>query len=386
MSDEAEIPQDEAEVPNDEVEEVKETLLAKRPKPKLAPGSGLSTGSTLLNLACTDTINAGFLPGKFYFFVGDSSSGKSFLTMTCLAEACANPAFGKYRLIHDDVERGVCMDLEYFYGSKLANRLEPPSGTKEKPEYSSTVEEFYYHLDDALDDKRPFIYILDSMDGLATDDESAQFDKEKEAHAKEKEVSGNYGTSKAKKNSAYMRLVHNRLPEKGSILIVISQTRENIGYGAQFNPKTRAGGKALTFYSALEMWSSVKKKIKMEKTVDGRKIDRELGTLCQIRVKKNRLSGKDRTVEIPIYHSYGVDDLGSCVDFLISEGFWIKAKGGKIHPKGFFGKDDEKIYTYDKLLSYIQEQGLEKELRLTVQEAWNTIEEACFINRKPRYD
>ena len=128
---------------------------------------GLSTGSTVLNCACSDDPLKGFLSGHYYRFVGDSSSGKTFLCMTCLAEAVNDPKFDKYRLIYDDVEGGALMDITKFFGSKLAKRIEPPRKKKGVALYSQNIEELYYHIDDAVEEGGPFIYIVDSMDFLS---------------------------------------------------------------------------------------------------------------------------------------------------------------------------------------------------------------------------
>jgi len=78
--------------------DVKKALRRKKKREKL---SFLSTGSTLLNLACTGKPYYGFAKGHYYFIVGDSVSGKTFLSLTCLAEASINPNFDNYRFIYD---------------------------------------------------------------------------------------------------------------------------------------------------------------------------------------------------------------------------------------------------------------------------------------------
>src|SRR6186713_2266183 len=103
-------------------EQVKELLIPRKQLLKLQ----LSTGSTLLNLGLTDDPFYGLLSGHYYFFVGDSSSGKTWLTMNILAEAAYNPRFASYRLIHDNVEDGALMDVRRFYGKQTARRLEAP--------------------------------------------------------------------------------------------------------------------------------------------------------------------------------------------------------------------------------------------------------------------
>lgn len=359
----------------DQLEEMKKKLTSKK-KPQIVPwDKGLSSGSTLLNLACSGRPDVAYIPGGIYFYVGDSASGKSFITMTAMAEATLNKNYSDYQLIFDNIENGVLMDLKKFFGKALSEKLSPPKGTMQDPVYSTTVESLYFHIDDVLK-KGPAIYIVDSMDALTSEDEESKFEEMKKAFEKGKEAAGSYGTSKAKVNSAFIRKVHNDIRKTGSIFIIISQTRDNIGFGAQFNPRTRSGGRALTFYSQLEVWSSVKGHIK----VKYKDKDREQGIYCQLHVKKNRLSGRDRKIVVPIYHSFGLDDLGSQVDYLSEEGHWKESRG-RIEAKEF----DFSGYR-EKMIEYIQEHNKEAELKKIVFNVWKEIEEAVEINRKSKYD
>jgi len=338
--------------------------------------NALSTGSTLLNLACTDTTWAGFMCGHFYFLVGDSISGKTFLSLTCFAEASINKHFHNHRLIFDNVEGGALMDIRRFFGKGVFERMEPPTKKKGVAVYSSTIEEFYFNVEGAIQDGRPFIYVLDSMDSLSSKDEADKFKKSRDAHHKGKEISGSFGDGKAKKNSANLRRLLTPLSKSGSILIIINQTRDNLGFG--FEKKARSGGRALRFYSCIELWSSVIGKIK--KMVKGK--PRQLGIKCKIQIKKNRIVGKEREIIIPIYHSLGIDDVGSCVDYLIDEGHWSKNKKGKITATEFDFCDG-----YEKLIKHITSNDMEKDLIDIVDEVWHEIEDACVVkNRKKRYE
>ena len=150
--------------------DIKKALLRKRKKEILTAKDFLSTGSTLLNLACTGFPDRGFVKGRYYFIVGDSISGKTFLSLTCLAEASINPNFDKYRFIYDNAEDGALMDIEKFFGEKVYERMVAPSNN-----YSQSIEDFYYHVDDAIRLGQPFIYILDSMDALTSTVEISKF-------------------------------------------------------------------------------------------------------------------------------------------------------------------------------------------------------------------
>jgi len=362
-------------------EDIKKALRKKTKQRKLTSKDFLSTGSTLLNCAITGDPNNGFAKGHYYFIVGDSVSGKTWLSLTCLAEAALSPHFKNYRFIYDNAEDGALMNIEKFFGKEVARRMQPPNWLKDAPLFSATIEEFYYNVDTALRNAldvhgTPFIYILDSMDSLSSEPETEKFDANKKAYEKGKEAKGSYGDGKAKINSSNIRRLLSPLKKSGSILIILNQTRDNIG-AMPFQPKkTRSGGHALKFYACVELWSSTVEKIK--KTIRGKK--RQLGIRCKIQIKKNRITGRERSVEIPIYHSFGIDDVGSCIDYLLEEEHWKKSNA-IINAKDFDFKGSRR-----KLIKHIEKENLEKDLRELVSDVWNEIEEACQIERKPRYE
>lgn len=369
------------------VDQLKNELLRKRPKEGPLPAQDfLSTGSTLLNLACSGKPNGGLAKGTYTLLVGDSASGKTFCSMSLFTEASVNKHFKDYRLIFDNAENGAMIDLGKYF-PPIKDRLEPPHLVKGEPEYSATVEDFYDNLDAADKVGKPFIYILDSMDALTSEDEESHVVKKKKATDEEGKSKGSYGTSRAKLNSSRLRVVANQLLRRtGSILVIISQTRDNIGFGAQYNKKTFSGGRALTFYAHLIIWTSVMEKIK--KHVAGK--DRIIGIGVKAEVKKNRLTGRTRSVEFPILYSHGIDDTGSMVDWLIDEKVWKKSKetlgdekkerGNGQYNTGEFGSG-----TVEKLIQKIESEGRERELKGIVTAAWNEIEAACEVERKARY-
>lgn len=375
----------------DELEKMKQRLTAKRQRGSNEPNweLGLSTGSTILNLACSGRPNVGFPPDYYYVWCGRSGSGKTFITLTTLAEASIHPAYKDHKLIFDCPENGALMNVEKYYGLELANRLQPPAGTREKPRFSNTLESFYHNVHNAIS-SGPCVYLLDSMDPLPTDNELRDFLKKNKKRLKREEnnkipleEAGSYGTERARVNSSHLRLIFNELRGSNSILIVIFQSRQTIGFGSQFNPDTRGGGVAPTFYAGLELWSKVAGALKTtykEKTI-------EQGVVCQVKVKKGRLTGRSgRTVEIPIYHSFGIDDIGGMVDYLVEWKHWGKTGKEFDSQKGKIDASDFKVtLSREKLVQHILTKGLEPELKLIVTEVWNEIEDACSVKRKSRY-
>lgn len=332
------------------------------------PELRLSSGSTLINLACSDDATYAYTTGHSFMYVGDSSSGKSFINMTTLAEAAINPAFDDYRLIYDDVENGVLMDVESFFGPKLAARIE--MNTK-----IQLLEDWYGKVDADLKSDRPFIRVLDSMDALRPLAADQRFAETSEAISKGKEAGGSYGTEKARINSQNLPRINSELRRTNSILFLISQSRQNIGFGSQFQPKTRSGGTAMKFFTTNEVWTSVKETIK--KTV--RDKERVVGSLIKFGAKKNRQSGRIVEVCVPILHGCGLDDIGSVVRWLVEENFWSEDRKVISAPQfDFKGK-------MDSLIGKIEGEGRQEELRALSQGLWDEIEEGCRASRRPRY-
>lgn len=359
-------------------DKLKSGLRRKSVRPQLTDDCWLSTGSTLLNLACSGRPDGGFFKGGYFFFVGDTTSGKTFLSLTSFAEATINPAFDDYRLIHDEVEGGALMDFARFFGQRVADRVEPPARDRDGGAvYSQTVEQFYYHLDDAFRVGKPFIYVLDSQDSLSSDAEIKKFGKQKKASRGQKDdETGSYGDAKAKFHSANLRRVLRPLADSGSILLILNQTRDSFD---MFQKSSYSGGRALLFYASLQLWSSVGGKL--DKMVKGKK--RELGITAKVRVKKNRITGRDRSVMVPIYHSAGVDDVGSMVDYLVDENCWERTKEGIITVTGLGPTWEQRR---EPLIRKIEEEDLEGDLRFLVAETWEGVEKACEVCRKSRYN
>lgn len=361
-----------------ETEDIKAALKADKapPEPPIPRSSLLRTGSTLLDLACSGRGAGGFAKGTYNWFVGDSDSGKTFLTLTCLAEAAKNHHFDDYRFIFDNIENGAMMAFPKFFGQAMADRLE---GVKFGAEgHSVTIEDLYFNIDEALNNDKPCIYVADSMDGLTSEAEQKKFKARRAAarKGKEEEVAGEFTDGKAKKNSSNIRQLIARLKETGSILILISQTRDDFGGMPGFGDnKTHSGGHSLKFYAHMQIWT---RRIKeLDRTVRGKK--RQTGILVGAGVKKNRQTGKKRRITVPIYHSYGIDDLEGCIDYLVEEDYWKDVKG-TITADEFKHKG-----TKAALIKKIEEDGSETELRKLVAGLWAEIEAACEHKRKPRY-
>jgi len=344
------------------------------PKKKKGKFLGISSGDMLLNLACSDNYFYAFPMGKVINIIGDSSSGKSLLALSIIAEASHNDNFEEYRLIYDDVEAALEFNIENLFGIKTKKRL----NILDEP--SDTIESFYAKIAKLLTENKPFIYVLDSFDALTSEDEKKRVKKmiknlEKEGDINDDKMTGSYKVEKAKIAGEILRVIARDISKTQSLLIIISQTREKIGvtFG---ETRTRSGGKALRFYSTHEIWLAVESKIKNEKT----KLN--LGIKSVVKISKNKLTGKIRTINLPIYYDYGIDSIGNAIDFLIENGWW-KKRGGFIEPIDLLKNES---FQKRELIKIIEKEKLEKVLGKIVQRCWDDREESVRLDRKKKYE
>ena len=368
-----------------------------RKKAKLPKRECLPTGYTLLNLGMSGRAKGGIMVGTVVLFIGDASSGKTLLAHTCLAEASISKRFGDYRLIFDNVADGALFELGFFFPSLLP-RLEPPAKNKDgSPRYSTTVEDLYYHLDDAIAAGKPFVYVVDDMDTLSSQDARKKFLKDKVIarrresgkvrfgkDGEEEKEKGSYGDGKAKKNSQHLRQIMPSLKASGSILIIICQTRDNIGAAFWEPDKTRAGGTALRFQANQEIWTSIIKPL--TRKVKGNTV--KVGQLSRVHIRKNRQTGGDHTIEVPMYRKggSGIDDLGGMINFLVHWKRWSKEGEPRNPDEGKIDAPElDFVGTKDNLIRMILDRDKGHVLREVVGNVWQEVEEASKVERERRY-
>jgi RecA/RadA recombinase len=341
-------------------------------KPKETSRLYLSLGCPLLNLAVSGDWRKGMIAGTYCFYVGDSSSGKTLATLSMLAEAANDPNFDEYELWHINGEVGSFFDFEVFFGSKAAKRIQVMTPSNGQP---MLLEKVYDFLDKKLSEGKKIVAVLDSMDSFSTESREELIQENAKRREQGKDTQGSYGDGKAKLNSERLPRLVQGIEQSGSIVVSISQTRDNIGGGPYAPAKTRSGGHAIKFYASLEIWTSPGKVI----TKEYKGKDRTIGIKPVFRIKKNRINGKERTVTIPILPDFGIDALGAAVDYLIEENAWT-VSGGRIVSDLY-----DKSYHREVLVSKIEEDNRETELFDKMQAVWDDIENAIRIERKKRY-
>jgi RecA/RadA recombinase len=334
---------------------------------KRLPPVNLSLGCSLFNLAISGNVDAAAGPGRFIWFHGNSSSGKSFLTLAMLAEAANNPAYDNHKLVYVDAELGAAFDLARFFGKKTAARVSRVS-------YPS-LEAFYDGMDKMMG-QGPVIVVLDSFDALLPEAVLEKIGKDAELREANKEIGGDYGMAHGKVHSLRLRTLVNKLGDTGSCLLGISQHRDNIDKANKYSPKDKVGGgRALRFWCSVEVETSLGEKIK--KTV--RDKERVIGHHIKVRCHKNRISGLNREVELVFLPNYGICDISTNVDWLLSEKY-LEMKGGRVVSPWY-----DAAYYRDNLITKIEEDEKEADLKALLQESWSDLESQLASTRKPRY-
>ena len=258
----------------------------------------LSTGLSLLNLAVSGDSADGVGSGSVVWVSGPPDSGRSTVGLTLLAEAVQNVGFTDYTLVLNDTE-AQNLDLAQYFGKKVAGRV--------KRSYAISNEVFWQEIKSL---KHPFVYLLDSLDGL-------------ESH------------KGWKVNNEEANPVFDYVRKRNSILILTSQEK-NIE-----SKKVVAGGFAVPFYADYCLRTTsvgpIVRKI-------GKK-ERVLGTNTSITVVKSPAGiGKITVVPAPVFSGSGYDNAESLFMYLRRKNI-IEEKAGtyKLSEFGWKGSFDEMI-------------------------------------------
>ncbi len=358
---------------------------SRKSRKELAPKKNLflKTGSTMLNLALTDSINGGWPIGNIATIPGQSAAGKTMLLLHTFAEACLDPVFDYYRLIYDDVERRNDFPIAKLF-PPLLDRLETPSGllykdlnweNEEESGISRTIQDLKNNMLLLKKAGVPFIYIGDSLDSYASDEEMEKEMKRALASVKTdgaaKKIAGSFNAEKAKILGQILRMINDQIADSNSLFILTQQLRQKMNAMPFESPWTTSGGQAPGFYSHIRTFLTKAGSIK--------ELGRKVGGICKVRTDKNSITGKLRDIEYPIYNELGIDDTASVVEFLLKEKHW--KPGSWITAPELDLKENGK----DKLIRAIEDKGLEKRVRRIAQKVWNRIEEQLELKRKPRY-
>jgi recombination protein RecA len=307
------------------------------------------TGNTLLDLVVGGSPNVyGYSIGKFINIVGDKSAGKTFLANEMIASAYHRFNKKQFRWVYDDCEAGYSFDSKSMYGFDIL----------QDTENSSTVEEAFVNISnfaESLKADQFGIYVLDSLDGLTSDEQDEQAEARiKAVNAGKSYDKGSYGMGKPKYLSReFFPQLCGIIQDKNILVVIISQVRENI-QPFSFEKYTRSGGKAMDFYAHTVLWLATLKKIN--------KKSKPIGVVVKAKTTKSKTPRPFRDCQFSIVFDYGIDNIGSNLDYL----YELRTDKGELTPAAksiAWGNGDVRKQTTSEIKKWLAVQKISKKTK-----------------------
>ena len=287
----------------------------------------IPTGSLSLDIA----LGIGGLPkGRVIEIYGPESSGKTTLSMHCIAEAQKQGGIAAF------------IDAEHAFDKTYAENLgiDTENLLISQPDNGEQALEISEQLirSNAID-----IIVIDSVAALVP----------------KGEIEGEMGDSmmglQARLMSQALRKLTGVIHKSGCICIFINQLRQNIGvmFG---NPETTTGGNALKFYSSVRL--DIRRIGQIKDSPDSIN-----GNRTKVKVVKNKVAPPFKVVEFDIMYGKGISksgevlDLGVELELIQKSGSWFSYNGEKLGQ----GRDSVKTILEDNPELMGELEGLIKE-------------------------
>lgn len=259
----------------------------------------ISTGSISLDLAT----GVGGLPkGRIIEIFGPESSGKTTLTLHCIAEA------------QKDGGKAAFIDAEHALDPVYAKNL------------GVDIDELLVSQPDTGEQALEICELLarsGALDIIVIDSVAALVPKA--------EIQGEMGDShvglQARLMSQALRKIAGAVNKSNTCVIFINQLREKIGvmFG---NPETTTGGRALKFYASMRL------DVRRVETI--KKGEEMLGNRTRVKVVKNKVAPPFKKAEFDIMYGTGISLAGDVLDTAVElklvdkAGSWYSYNGERI--------------------------------------------------------
>ncbi|MCK5860154.1 MAG: recombinase RecA [Abyssibacter sp.] len=302
----------------------------------------VSTGSLTLDVA----LGIGGLPrGRVIEIYGPESSGKTTLTLHCVAES--QKAGGTAAFI--DAEHA----LDPQYAGKLGVNVDDLLVSQ-----PDTGEQALEIADMLVRSNAVDIVVIDSVAALVP----------------KAEIEGEMGDShvglQARLMSQALRKLTGNIKRSNTMVIFINQIRMKIGvmFGS---PETTTGGNALKFYSSVRM--------DIRRIGSVKKGDEVIGNQTRVKVVKNKMAPPFRQAEFEILYNEGVSRLGEVIDLGVANniidksGSWYSYGSDRIGQ----GKENTRIYLKEHPEMAQEIEAKVRAILLPKKEAAPPVEEAA---------
>ena len=291
----------------------------------------VDTGSYIFNGLCSGSIFGGVSSNKITAIAGESSSGKTFFSLAVVKNFLdTNPSA---YVLYFDTENSITRTL-------LDSRN--IDTTRFVVINVVTIEEFRQKALKAVDkylqmseeDRKPCMFVLDSLGMLSTEKEITDALNEKQVR----------DMTKSQLVKGAFRMLTLKLGQANIPLIVTNHTYDVIG---SYVPTKEMGGGSGLKYAASTIIYLGKKKEK-----DGTEV---IGNIIKAKTHKSRLSKENKQVEIRLYYDargldryYGLLELGELGGLWKNVAGRYEMNGKKVYAKAIY-KDPETYFTQEVL-------------------------------------
>ena len=289
--------------------------------------SFVDTGSHIFNALCSGSIYGGVPSNKITALAGESGTGKTFFCMGIVQSYLAeNPDAG---VVYFESEAAVTKQMfadRGIDGSRMI--LVPVTSVQEFRTQAIQILDKYLALD--IKDRKPMMFVLDSLGMLSTSKELADSAEGKDTR----------DMTRAQVVKAIFRILTLKLGKANVPFLVTNHTYDVVG--AYVPTKEMGGGSGLKYAASTIIYLSKKK----EK--DGKDV---IGNIVKAKAAKSRLTKENAIVETRLYYDargldkyYGLLELGEKYGVFERKGNRIVVGNTSVYPSAIL-KDPEKYFT-----------------------------------------